>query len=54
MEDGHSAESHEISIFQFLIIELWLIDTPGFSSVSPTKKNVVQNWSNLQKICAMS
>ena len=25
MEDGHSAESHEISILQFFIIELWLI-----------------------------
>ena len=29
-------------------------DTPGFSSVSPTTKTVVQKWSYIQKICAMS
>ena len=53
MKDAHSAESNEKSCFRFLVFELWLIvlticgDTPG---VPPTKKKVVQKWSNLQKL----
>ena len=44
MKDAHSAESNENCIFRFLFFKIWLIvftiygDTPGFSSVSPTKK----------------
>ena len=45
-------------VFIFPIFSFWVIYnlqvTPGFSSVSPIKKKVVQKCSNLQKICVMS
>ena len=59
MEDTHSVESNEKSIFPFLFYELCLIvfkmygDTPGFSSESPIKK-IVHKWPKLQERCAMS
>ena len=44
-------------IFIFWVMWLYLqfrSDTHEFSSVSPTKKKVIQKFSNLQKRCAMS
>ena len=55
MKNAHSTEPNENSCIRVFVSELGLItfaiydDTPG---VSANKKNVVQKWSNLQKICA--
>ena len=55
----HSAKSIEKSIFRFLFFELWIVfiiygDTPGFSRMSPTKKEIVQKWSNFPGRYTMS